>query len=403
MAEFSKLIITGAGQALIAKVIAGTGNIRFTKVSTSDTAYEENKLEELTELSGIKQTSLISDIVRTNEVAVKIETAFHNTELTEGYYMRTMGLYAVDPDEGEILYAVTVETSGNCYIPPYNGVTVSGAYVQLITTVGNAEQVSLEVDAAAVATIGDLRELEEKIENLKMDLGDAYVQFVEYETRENIQAQDTLGTMFGKIKKWFTDLKAGAFSGVANNCTTTEEGSVLDARQGKMLLEEIEELKKVDEEINSNITAADGSRFRYAVTDDGKPGCIITGEDGADTVFPFSDGAKVYNIGSFNTGSLASSPKDSVSINISGKYPDYKKYTKDNFYPIITNAETHGGSTRTSGNAPQIHVYPSISYNPSTGVVTINDLSNSSYDSNSQAYCRLGINGYIILIDGLSK
>ena len=145
MAEFSKLIITGAGQALIAKVIAGTGNIRFTKVSTSDTAYEENKLEELTELSGIKQTSLISDIVRTNEVAVKIETAFHNTELTEGYYMRTMGLYAVDPDEGEILYAVTVETSGNCYIPPYNGVTVSGAYVQLITTVGNAEQVSLEV------------------------------------------------------------------------------------------------------------------------------------------------------------------------------------------------------------------------------------------------------------------
>ena len=253
MAEFSKLIITGAGQALIAKVIAGTGNIRFTKVSTSDTAYEENKLEELTELSGIKQTSLISDIVRTNEVAVKIETAFHNTELTEGYYMRTMGLYAVDPDEGEILYAVTVETSGNCYIPPYNGVTVSGAYVQLITTVGNAEQVSLEVDAAAVATIGDLRELEEKIENLKMDLGDAYVQFVEYETRENIQAQDTLGTMFGKIKKWFTDLKAGAFSGVANNCTTTEEGSVLDARQGKMLLEEIEELKKVDEEINSNM------------------------------------------------------------------------------------------------------------------------------------------------------
>ncbi len=289
MAEFSKLIITGAGQALIAKVIAGTGNIRFTKVSTSDTAYEENKLEELTELSGIKQTSLISDIVRTNEVAVKIETAFHNTELTEGYYMRTMGLYAVDPDEGEILYAVTVETSGNCYIPPYNGVTVSGAYVQLITTVGNAEQVSLEVDAAAVATIGDLRELEEKIENLKMDLGDANVQFVEYETRENIQAQDTLGTMFGKIKKWFTDLKAGAFSGVANNCTTTEEGSVLDARQGKMLLEEIEELKKVDEEINSNIETLGG--FTPVIDSTGK----ITGyktEAGADTVFPFKSGIK---------------------------------------------------------------------------------------------------------------
>ena len=317
MAEFSKLIITGAGQALIAKVIAGTGNIRFTKVSTSDTAYEENKLEELTELSGIKQTSLISDIVRTNEVAVKIETAFHNTELTEGYYMRTMGLYAVDPDEGEILYAVTVETSGNCYIPPYNGVTVSGAYVQLITTVGNAEQLSLEVDAAAVATIGDLRELEEKIENLKMDLGDAYVQFVEYETRENIQAQDTLGTMFGKIKKWFTDLKAGAFSGVANNCTTTEEGSVLDARQGKMLLEEIEELKKVDEEINSNISVIP----EFIMDESGK----ITGyktEAGADTVFPFIDEDSIQYVqlssNQLEIKSLGHSKSTSGSLQING-------------------------------------------------------------------------------------
>lgn len=42
-------------------------------------------------------------------------------------------------------------------------------------------------------------------------------------------------------------------------------------------------------QINSNITATDGSKFRYAVTDDGKPGCIVTGKDGADTVFPFSD------------------------------------------------------------------------------------------------------------------
>ncbi len=363
MAEFSKLIITGAGQALIAKVIAGTGNIRFTKVSTSDTAYEENKLEELTELSGIKQTSLISDIVRTNEVAVKIETAFHNTELTEGYYMRTMGLYAVDPDEGEILYAVTVETSGNCYIPPYNGVTVSGAYVQLITTVGNAEQVSLEVDAAAVATIGDLRELEEKIENLKMDLGDAYVQFVEYETRENIQAQDTLGTMFGKIKKWFTDLKAGAFSGVANNCTTTEEGSVLDARQGKMLLEEIEELKKVDEEINSNI-----SGIRTYVGTDGK--IHFVDGAGADTVLNFSTAPKIINLG---TG---------TSFNVSS-YNGYQKFTNSNFFIIpesignfsIADTQMGGGSANTTSITLPI----SKSYNAQNGVLTCSAQLNLSF------------------------
>ena len=39
MAEFSKLVITNKGQALIAKMIAGTGNIDFTKICTSSTQY----------------------------------------------------------------------------------------------------------------------------------------------------------------------------------------------------------------------------------------------------------------------------------------------------------------------------------------------------------------------------
>lgn len=171
MAEFSKLVITNKGQALIAKMIAGEGNIDFTKISTSSTQYEVDDLEALTALTGVKQTSLISKVTRTNDVAIKVEAAFTNTDLTAGYYMRTLGLYAVDPDEGEILYAVTIETSGNCYMPPYNGVTVSGAYVQLVTTVGNADSVSLEVDQAAVATIGDIQDLQKQISDLQAFVG----------------------------------------------------------------------------------------------------------------------------------------------------------------------------------------------------------------------------------------
>lgn len=164
MAAFSKLIITNQGQALIAKMIAGTGNIEFTKVSVSNAVYTEEQLQALTELSDIKQTSPISKVVRTNDVTVRIEAAITNTKLTEGYYMRALGLYALD-GESEILYAVTIETSGNCYMPPYNGITVSGAYVQLVTTVGNAENVTIEVNQAAIATIGDIRDLQEQIDN----------------------------------------------------------------------------------------------------------------------------------------------------------------------------------------------------------------------------------------------
>lgn len=171
MAEFSKLVITNKGQALLAKMIAGSGNIEFTKVSASSTAYTDSQLEGLTSLTNVKQTSLISKVTRTNEVAIKVETAFTNTELTAGYYMKALGLYAVDPDVGEILYAVTRETSGNCYMPAYNGITVSGAYVQLVTTVGNADNVSLEVDQAAVATIGNIQDLQKQIADLESFVG----------------------------------------------------------------------------------------------------------------------------------------------------------------------------------------------------------------------------------------
>ena len=171
MAEFSKLVITNKGQALLAKMIVGEGSVEFTKVSASSTAYTDAQLEGLTSLSNVKQTSLISKITRTNGVAIKVEAAFTNTELTAGYYMKALGLYAVDPDVGEILYAVTRETSGNCYMPAYNGITVSGAYVQLVTTVGNAENVSLEVDQAAVATIGDIQDLQKQIADLEAFIG----------------------------------------------------------------------------------------------------------------------------------------------------------------------------------------------------------------------------------------
>ena len=225
MAEFSKLVITNKGQALLAKMIAGSGNIEFTKISTSSTTYTDAQLEGLASLSNVKQTSLISKVTRTNEVAIKVEAAFTNTELTAGYYMKALGLYAVDPDVGEILYAVTRETSGNCYMPAYNGITVSGAYVQLVTTVGNAENVSLEVDQAAVATIGDIQDLQKQIADLEAFIG--------------YTADDIYGVEVDFVNKKFTRL-AGAVNrtpgegfdsiecfGGRKRCNVADDGAVV--------------------------------------------------------------------------------------------------------------------------------------------------------------------------------
>ena len=44
MAEFSKLVVTRKGQALIAKMLAGTAtDIDFTKVAASDAEYQVDR------------------------------------------------------------------------------------------------------------------------------------------------------------------------------------------------------------------------------------------------------------------------------------------------------------------------------------------------------------------------
>lgn len=144
-------------------MIAGTGQVQFTKVCTSDAAYGLGQLENLTELDGIQQTSVSSRIARTNDVGVKVETVFSNHDLKTGYYMRTLGLFASDPDEDEILYAVAISVSDQCYMPPNNGITISSAYINLIYAVGNSDNVSLNVDPGCFATIGDLLEIRKQM------------------------------------------------------------------------------------------------------------------------------------------------------------------------------------------------------------------------------------------------
>ncbi len=68
------------------------------------------------------------------------------------------------------------------------------------------------------------------------------VGFTQATTRANISASDSIVTMFGKIAKWFADLKSVAFSTPTNNLLATVSGSALDATQGKVLNDKIEQM-----------------------------------------------------------------------------------------------------------------------------------------------------------------
>ena len=64
--------------------------------------------------------------------------------------------------------------------------------------------------------------------------------FSQASSRTNLVSEEAVKTSFGKIMKWFADLKGAAFAAIANNLTTSVAGSVLDATQGKVLKDELD-------------------------------------------------------------------------------------------------------------------------------------------------------------------
>lgn len=162
MAEFKNIVITKQGQALMAKALSGIGSINFTRLDISDKAYNDDQLEELVSLADVKQSVVISKTTRINEIAVKLEAAVTNEAIEVGYHMQTMGLFAKDTaeEDTEILYGV-MSAKMAAWMPPYNGVGASSAIFDLYVTVGNADQVSLDVTPGAYATVTMLDEIRE--------------------------------------------------------------------------------------------------------------------------------------------------------------------------------------------------------------------------------------------------
>lgn len=213
MGDFKSAVITQKGQNLLAKVISGNTVFNFTKIATTDNDNSAEDLASLTEIGTIRQHTPISAIVKQNNSNVKISAAFYNRTLTQGYYVKTIGLYATDPDEGEILYSVSVADESMAtadWMPPFNGIGVSSLEVNLVTAVSNASSVSVDVDPSALATVTQVRDIQEQVDTLKTFVGydeeDVYGVEVDFEnnkfTRLAGAKEFTAGDDFSNLNPW---------------------------------------------------------------------------------------------------------------------------------------------------------------------------------------------------------
>lgn len=173
MGAFKSAVITKKGQALLAKVVAGTAKFNFTSIKTSEGVLSGD-LASKTGIGTVKQTADVASVIRQNDSNVKVSASFSNANLTTGYYVRNIGLYATDPQEGEILYSISVadeSTATADWVPPFNGIGVSSLMVDLVTAVSNASSVNITVDPTASATVAQIVDLQEQIDDVRSFVG----------------------------------------------------------------------------------------------------------------------------------------------------------------------------------------------------------------------------------------
>lgn len=153
MSNWGKPVLTKQGLKLQAKVDAGNA-MQLTKCRLgSGMIGSGQQLEDLTELVAPVQTLPIASVTYSDDShACIISAVTDNSTVTTGYYLREFGIYAKDPDDGEILYAVASDSEPD-FIPAKGTSTVISQEIGVALTFTNAANVTAAVNTSATATI----------------------------------------------------------------------------------------------------------------------------------------------------------------------------------------------------------------------------------------------------------
>lgn len=163
--------LTTAGKALLAKAQAGQTSIQITKAQTGSGSYSSGEnIEGRTALKTPKQTfpiqnKVISDAENTVILKIAITNKSETETLSNGYDITEFGIFAKDPQKGEILYSIATASTSD-YMPAYNGVLPSVINMSYYLEVSNAANVTIN-SAGALALQVDLEALESRVATIE--------------------------------------------------------------------------------------------------------------------------------------------------------------------------------------------------------------------------------------------
>ena len=155
MAEWSNATMTDVGAALQAKVNAGKTKLTFTKIKVGSGVNATNPLALTDVISSKWETT--NFVVKLEGKIVSVDTVITNIGIHEAFRMSEIGLFAQDPDKGEILYAYLTDPEPD-RMPAESGSVVVSQELTIGMIFSNTGNVSLTVNIGALITREQLTE-----------------------------------------------------------------------------------------------------------------------------------------------------------------------------------------------------------------------------------------------------
>lgn len=149
MAEWSNATMTDVGANLQAKVNAGKTKLTFTKIKVGSGVNSTNPLALTDVISSKWETT--NFVVKQEGKIVSVDTFITNNGIHEAFRMSEIGLFAQDPDKGEVLYAYLTDPEPD-RMPAEGGSVVVSQELTIGMVFSNTGDVSLTVNMGALVT-----------------------------------------------------------------------------------------------------------------------------------------------------------------------------------------------------------------------------------------------------------
>ena len=254
MASYGNFRLTDSGRNLLASVRDGGGGMEFRFLAVGSGVYSHEEANNIRSSAGLKnecQRVPFASIACKNNGSVTLKACMSNSELTEGYSMTEVGIYAgLKGSEEDILYCITLADN-----PDYMPECLQGKPFDVIFNVevgiDDVDKVSISYDVKTYALAEDLNaemlraetaeeqlkkqteieaeraskkeaELEEKKLDIDGDASSTIVNFLPAEQLEPLQSGGEQRKLFGQLEKAVAEL-ISHLADKANPHDTTKE------------------------------------------------------------------------------------------------------------------------------------------------------------------------------------